>query len=323
MGEKRQALARGARGEIGHHALAELAEKQHGVVSIRQLLGPLGYSQSAVQRAAAGGRLHRIHRGVYAVGYPRVSKTGLCLAAVLASGPGAVLSHLSAAWLWEISKRSPAPFEVTGPQPRRPRPPIRLHHARNLPAEDRYVIDNVPVTALARTYLDLAPTVSRRNLDRALEGGEQRGLFDLGPIEAVLARNAGHPGAGRLRRALGIYRPLNVLRSGLEARFLGRVRGAGLPEPSTNINIGGYELDVYWPRERFVVELDVYETHGTHAAFENDRLRQEDLLLLGIGMTRVTGPRFDREPTRVIERVARLLADRRERQGKLDAREAR
>jgi very-short-patch-repair endonuclease len=306
--------------------LAELAEKQHGVVSIRQLLGPLGYSQSAVQRAAAGGRLHRLHRGVYAVGYSCVSRTGMCLAAVLAGGPGALLSHASAAWLWEISKRSPAPFEVIGPQPRRPRPPIRLHHARHLTAEDRYVIDNVPVTALPRTYLDFAAMASRRNLERALDSGEQRGVFDLGPIEAVLARNVGHPGAGRLRGALGIYRPSNVIRSELERRFLERVRGAGLPEPSTNITIGGYELDVFWSRERFVVELDVYETHGTHAAFENDRLRQEDLLLLGIAMTRVTGPRFDREPTQVIERVAWLLADRREQRGsweELDARDAR
>lgn len=99
----------------------------------------------------------------------------------------------------------------------------------------------------------------------------------------MLARNVGHPGAGRLRRALGIYRPLNVIRSGLEERFLERVRGAGLPEPSTNINVGGYELDVYWPQERFAVELDVYETH--------------------------------REPAQVIDRVARLLADRRRERG--------
>jgi hypothetical protein len=303
--------------------LAELAKKQHGVVSVRQLLGPLGYSQSAVRRAVSVGRLHRLHRGVYAVGYSRVPTAGLCLAAVLASGPEALLSHASAAWLWEISRRGPAPFEVTSPQPRRPRPPLRLHHARNLTVEDRYVIDNIPVTSLARTYLDLAATVPHHALERSLDSGEQCGLFDLGPVEAVLARNAGHPGAGRLRRALGIYRPLNVLRSGLEGCFLERVRKAGLPEPSTNITVGGYELDVYWPEERFVVELDVYETHGTHAAFENDRLRQEDLLLLGIGMIRVTGPRFDREPQAVIERVARLLADRRGGSRRFDAREAR
>jgi very-short-patch-repair endonuclease len=307
MGE----MSRVQRGQVGHHALAELAEVQHGVVSIRQLLGPLGYSQAAVSRAVAAGRLHRLHRGVYAVGHPHVSVAGMCLAAVLAGGPGALLSHASAAWLWEISNRGPAPFEVTAPVPRRPRPSIRLHHARNIDAEDRYVLDHIPVTALPRTLLDFAATSPRHRLERALEISEQRGLFDLGPVEAVLARNVGHAGAGRLRRALGIYRPSSVLRSKLERRFLEGVRRAGLPMPSTNIDVGGYELDVYWPQERFVVELDVYETHGTHAAFENDRLRQEDLLLLGIGMTRVTGPRFDREPQTVIERVARLLAARR------------
>jgi very-short-patch-repair endonuclease len=311
MQQRRRAVL-GARRETVHHALAELAARQHGVVSIRQLLGPLGYSASAVQRAAADGRLQRLYRGVYAVGHSSISTTGRCLAAVLAGGPGALLSHASAAWLWEISTRGPAPFDVTAPQPRRSRPPIRLHRARNLSAADREVIDRVPVTALPRTCLDLAGAVSRHNLERALDRAEQRGLFDLGPVETVLARNVGHPGAGRLRRALGIYQPQNVLRSALEARFLERVRGAGLPEPSANVNVGGYELDVYWSRERFVVELDVYETHGTHAAFENDRLRQEDLLLLGIGMTRITGPRFDREPQVVIERVARLLADRRQ-----------
>jgi very-short-patch-repair endonuclease len=299
------------RGDVGHHALANLAQVQHGVVSIRQLLGPLGYSQAAVARAVAAGRLHRLYRGVYAVGHPRVSVAGMCLAAVLASGPGAVLSHASAAWLWEISTRGPAPFEVTAPVPRRRRPPIRLHHARNLAAEDRFVLDRIPVTALPRTLLDFAATSPRHRLEHALDISEQRGLFDLRPVEAVLARNAGHAGAGRLRGALGIYRPPNVLRSKLEGRFLEGIRRAGLPMPSTNVNVGGYELDVYWQQERFVVELDVYETHGTRAAFENDRLRQEDLLLLGIEMTRVTGPRFDREPQTVIERVARLLAARR------------
>jgi very-short-patch-repair endonuclease len=303
--------------------LAELAKSQHGVVSIRQLLGPLGYSPGAVAGAVAAGRLHRLHRGVYAVGHRGVSVAGMCLGAVLAGGPGALLSHASAAWLWEISSRSPAPFEVTGPIPRRPRPPIRQHHARNLAAEDRFVLDRIPVTALPRTLLDLAATFPLHRLERALDMSEQRGLFDLGPVEAVLARNVGHAGAGRLRRALGIYRPPSVLRSKLEGRFLESVRRAGLPTPSTNVNVGGYELDVYWSEERFVVELDVYETHGTRAAFENDRLRQEDLLLLGIGMTRVTGPRFDREPQTVIERVARLLADRRVSAGRAEALEVR
>ncbi len=295
----------------GHHALADLAKRQCGVVSIRQLLGSLGYSQSAVGRATASGRLHRVHRGVYAVGHTRISLRGHCLAAVLACGPGALLSHASAAWLWEISNRSPAPFEVTGPVRRRPRPPIRLHHTRALATEDCGCIDGIPVTALPRTLLDLAAKVPRDRLERALDRAERLELFDLGPVESLLERAVGHPGASRLRRALGIYRAPDLVRSEFERRFLDLVRKAGLPSPTANFNVAGYELDMYWQKERFAIELDVYETHGTRAAFENDRRRQEDLKLMGTEMIRVTAPRFDREPTQVIERVARLLEQRR------------
>ncbi len=115
--------------------------------------------------------------------------------------------------------------------------------------------------------------------------------------------------------ALAIYRKEPAfLRSTLEERFLKLVREAGLPAPAMNFNVGGYELDAYWERERFAVELDVYETHGTRAAFERDRIRQEDLLLIGVEMTRVTGPRLKREPQQVIGRVTNLLAQRRPRE---------
>jgi hypothetical protein len=147
----------------------------------------------------------------------------------------------------------------------------------------------------------------RKTLDRA----EQRGRFDLGALESLLERSVGHPGVGRLRRATAIYRPPEVVRSEFERRFLAAVLKAGLPRPSVNFNVAGYELDMYWSQECFVVELDVYETHGTRAAFESDRRRQEDLKLLGIETIRVTEPRFDREPTQVLERIARLLAQRR------------
>lgn len=304
-------VAVGVRSPRVRHPLAEWAERQHGVVSIRQLLGPLGFSQSAVARATASGRLHRVYRGVFAVGHTRLSLRGQCLAAVLACGPDALLSHASAAWLWEVSNRSPAPLEVTGPVRRRPRLPICNHHSQILEPDDCALIDGIPVTALPRTLLDLAATVPRHRLERALDTAEHIGIFDLGAIESLLARAGGHHGVGTLRKALDIYRPLDALRSKFERRFLTAVRDAGLPSPSANFNLAGYELDMYWPQERFVIELDVYETHGTHAAFENDRLRQEDLKLAGIEMIRVTGPRFDREPQEVIERIIRHLGQRR------------
>jgi hypothetical protein len=179
--------------------------------------------------------------------------------------------------------------------------------------EDRGVRDGIPVTALPRTLLDLAATLSVGRLDHAIQRSEERGLFDLWAIEALLARVGRHPGTGPLRRALAIYRDEPAFtRSYLERRFLDLVKRAGLPTPSTGYNEAGYELDAYWQPERFAVELDVYETHGSHAAFEHDRLRQEDLKLAGIEMTRVTGPRLDREPNEVIARVGALLEQRRQ-----------
>jgi hypothetical protein len=148
-------------------------------------------------------------------------------------------------------------------------------------------------------------------LRRAIERSEELRLFDLRAVDALLVRAGGHAGAGRLRRALALYRPPPFSRSGLERRFFELAREAGLPAPSMGFNEEGYELDVYRQPERFAVELDVYETHGSRETFESDRVRQEDLKLSGIEMIRVTGPRVDREPEAVIERVAVLLERRR------------
>jgi len=143
-----------------------------------------------------------------------------------------------------------------------------------------------------------------------VERSEDLELFDLRAVEELLARTVGHPGHGRLRRAIALYKPSSFTRSGLERRFLELVVEAGLSQPRTNFVAHGFELDCYWPEFRFAVELDLFETHGTRAAFERDRKRQEDLLLAGIEMTRVTGARLEREPEEVIERVERLLSVR-------------
>jgi predicted transcriptional regulator of viral defense system len=190
-----------------HEALANLAKRQHGVVSIRQLTGPLGYSHSAIDRAKSAGRLHRLHRGVYAVGHTRLTQQGRCLGAVLACGRGALLSHDSAAWLWGISTKSPAPYAVATPVRRKPRPPIVLHYAGNLAPEDRALREGIPVTSVARTFLDVAATARTRRLQRMLERSEELRLFDLAQVESVLERNKGHHGAGPLRRALVLYKP--------------------------------------------------------------------------------------------------------------------
>ncbi|HKO37113.1 MAG TPA: hypothetical protein VJU14_01955 [Solirubrobacterales bacterium] len=187
---------------------------------------------------------------------------------------------------------------------------MRIHRARRLEEADRVLAEGVPVTAVPRTLLDLAAAVKLESLERLVEKAEEGGLFDLRQVEDLLVRTVGHHGYGRLRRAIALYKPSSFTRSLLEKRWLGLVIEAGLPQPRMNFVEQGFELDCYWPEHRFAVELDVFETHGTRAAFERDRRRQEDLLLAGIAMTRVTGPRLEREPEQVVERVARLLSAR-------------
>lgn len=292
--------------------VAELADRQHGVVSIRQLEQLFGYSQRAVSHAGAAGRLHRVHPGVYAVGRADLSLQGECLAAVLACGPGALLSHYSAAWLWRLTRNTqPVPVHVTSPVPRRNGQPIRLHRSRTLADEDRRLEAGIPVTSVPRTLLDLAALVDSDWLQRILERSEELRLFDLHPVESVIERNEGHRGSGRLRRAIASYKPPAFTRSDAETALLAVIRRAGLPRPATGYNAEGHELDFYWPDLRFAVELDLFETHGTREAFERDRQRDEDLALAGIQTIRVTGRRLEREPRQLAERLSELLALRR------------
>ncbi len=301
----------------GHQALAELATRQHGVISTRQLAA-LGYTRSSASKANGVGRLHRVHRGVYQVGYRGLTWEGQCVAAVLAAAPNpavrghspVVASHFAAAWLWDLLRYRPETIHVTVPSTRRSRRSFVVHVA-DLAARDRAIRDGIPVTSLPRTLLDLAAELRPERLASALQRAEERKLLDLRPLDELLGRASHHPGAGALRRALDIYRaPTSFTRSDLEREFLRLVLEAGLPRPRTNFFVGSHELDAYWPEQRFAVELDVYETHGSRLSFEEDRLRNEDLLLAGISMTRVTGPRLGREPQAVLERLARLLAER-------------
>lgn len=295
-----------------HHRLARLSGRRHGVVTRGQMLR-LGYSKSAIGRAVKSGRLHPVHRGVYAVGRDDLSDHGRCVAAVAAYGAQAMLSHESAAWLWGLLDGCPWTPDVSVPWRGRStgRPGISIHHAPALAQEDRAERERIPVTALPRTLLDLASSAPVSRLHKAIERAERMGLFDLRAMDELLARARGHRGGGRMRAALDIYREPHFTRSGLERRFLRLVREAGLPTPVTNCFVAGFELDAYWERERFAVELDTYEFHGGQGPFERDRLRQEDLLLAGIAVDRITGQRLDREPTAVVNRLRRLLEQRR------------
>jgi Transcriptional regulator, AbiEi antitoxin len=292
--------------------LAELAGRQHGVVSIRQLEQRVGFSHQAVERAVGAGRLHRIHRGVYAVGHRDLSQRAECLAAVLAVGPGALLSYHSAGWLWGLWSGSPKPIHVTAFVPRHHPTPkgITRHRARNLVEEDRAVVDGIPVTSVARTQLDLAWKLRGYQLPRFLARAEDLNLLDLPSIEAVVERNRGHHGAKRLRHALAIYQRPIWTRSEFERQFVDRLIAAGLPRPATGWIEIGYEIDVYWPERRFGIELDSFETHGTRNSFETDRERDFDFALAEIETHRVSELQFHRDPDGIVARVATLLARR-------------
>jgi very-short-patch-repair endonuclease len=290
------------------HGLAELAQWQHGVVSARQL-AELGFPSRTITRWEKDGKLHRLHRGVYAVGHEALSWDGRCMAAVLANEP-AVAGHITAGWIWGLVRYKPGTFHLTAPTRRHRKDRVVVHFA-TLEPEDLTTVDGIPVTSPARTVLDLAADKSR-DVGRLLERADERRLLDRRRFEALAARAGGHPGRVKFATALEAYQPETAtLRSGLEKRFRDLVLRAGLPRPQTNVVVEGYELDAYWEAEGFAVELDVYATHGSPRSFEADRERADDLLLAGIELIRVTDVRLDREPRETVARVAAHLARRR------------
>lgn len=289
-----------------HGDLANLAERQYGVVSFRQLR-ELGFSKGAISRMSEASRLRRIHRGVYAVGHANLSDHCRCLAAVLACGEGATLSHASAAWLWGLQGSCPRPAEVSVPGNRRYRRGVWVHRVRSLPAQERTVEEAIPVTSLARTFLDLASTSSVKRVEGSLERAERRGILDIDALDALLERRGGDPGTARLRRATAIYREPAFSRARSERLFLALIKAAELPRPALNTFVHGQEVDAYWEEERFAVEVDGWGTHRTRAAFERDPLRQEDLILAGVSCIRITARRIEREPDAVGRRLGEHL----------------
>jgi hypothetical protein len=295
----------------------ELATRQHGVVSAQQLFS-LGYSRNLVVSEADRGRLVPLHQRVYAVGHRRLTWYSRCWAAVLAAEPDeaapwrAVASHYSAAYLWGLLRFTPDVMHVTAPTRRRAKRNFRVHFSSILAEEDRAVCQGIPVTAVPRVLLDLAIRARPEQMEGYLERAEERELLDVRAVEDLLSRAGGHRGRGPLARALAIYSPdPSFTRSQFERRFRKAVEGAGLPVPSMNFNAEGFELDAFWPDLRFAVELDLFETHGSRAAFERDRRRQEELKLVGIEMIRITAPRLKREPKAVLRNLAVLLERRR------------
>lgn len=271
--------------ELGRdRAIAQLAARQHGVVARRQLV-EFGLSAREVGYRLRIGRLHEVHRGVYAVGHARVTRRGRWMAAVLACGPGAVLSHRDAAALHGIRPTDRAFVDITAPR-RRVRAGIDAHRS-TLPADELTAVDGIPVTTVARTILDLAAVVPLRHVERAMAEAEHRRLGDPTSLADLLARHPRAKGSGRLRALLATRAHLTTLtRSELEERFLAYVRVHRLPAPVLNdhVHVGGgatVECDAVWRRARVVVELDSREFHQSHDAFGWDRLKSRRLSVAG------------------------------------------
>jgi very-short-patch-repair endonuclease len=291
--------------------ISRLAERQHGVVSLLQLQ-VLGLSARAVRDRVSAGRLIRIHRGVYAVGHGSLTIRGHWMAAVLAYGPRAVLSHRSAAALHGIRPDNRPKTDVTVPSPSaRPRPGIVVHRSTTLQPADITTIDGIPCTSLSRTLLDLADDVDRTGMERAVSQADVLGIFDLRAVEEVLSRATGRHGAGVLWSVLAEYARPTLTEGELEARFLALCRAASLPKPEVNswVALGdgiAYKIDFLWRAERLAVETDGWESHGTRQAFENDRRRDRRLRLAGWGVVRFTWRDVEREPDEVTAVLARL-----------------
>jgi very-short-patch-repair endonuclease/predicted transcriptional regulator of viral defense system len=284
--------------------LVGLAERQHGVVTRVQLLD-LGLSDDGILRRVRAGWLHRVHRGVYAVGRPTLTTHGRFLAAVLSCGPAAVLSHFAAAGLWRLLPERGLRIDVTVPRggERRRRGAVIVHRAA-LPAADGTVRDGIPVTTPARTLIDLADVLPRRRLERAFDEAAFLRL-ELDGLRVILGRR----GAAALRRVLEEHEAGTTrTRSELEEGVLSVCRRLGLRPPEINVRIEGHTVDFAWREERLIVEADSWQAHGTRAAFERDRRRDADLIAAGWRPLRVSYRRLERDPDWVAARIAAALS---------------
>jgi very-short-patch-repair endonuclease len=267
--------------------VAELAAPQDGVVGLDQLRES-GVSGDAVQRSVHAGRLHVVLPGVYAVGHPTLSWRGRLRAALLWGGEDAVLSHITAAGLWELLASASVKVHITLPRgARKSREWVRVHHTREMPA--RSEVNGFPVTSIGRTLIDLAGSLPRARLERAVEHAARMSRLDF----RTLAQSRGNSGAAALRAVAAQFDPLAPQTNpGIERAFLRLIRKERLPKPRINVQVGPYAVDFLWAQQRLIVELDSLEFHRTPAVFESDRKRDIDLKRLGYTVIRITHRRL-------------------------------
>jgi hypothetical protein len=290
-------------------AIAALAERQHGHITRAQLIA-LGLGPGAVKHRLRLGRLVRVYAGVYAVGHRPTNPVGRAVAAVLACGRGAVLSHGSAASLWGLSSSWEVPYEVTVADGRRARIGITTHRARTLERSDVRTHLGVRVTSPARTLLDIAPRLDDAALTRAVNDLRLAGHLSPGQLADVLERTRTQPGLKRLRQvAEGSTNA--PTRSAFEDEFRKFAERFGLPNPEINVRVSGREVDVLFRAEGVIVELDGYRYHDGGASFERDRERDAASLDEGYATVRITWQRLSASPAREARRLERILRARR------------
>jgi len=265
--------------------IAALADRQHGVAARSQLLA-VGIGRGAIEKLLRRRWLIPLHRGVYAVGHRRLRQEGRWLAAVLAAGPGAALSHRDAAALHRI-RRTPDSIRVTVSTPTHARTidGVWINARRALTDEDRTEVSGIPVTSPARTLVDLAPMLTTAQLQSTLGETDRRGLLDVQAVVQALRRTKGRHGQGhrRLTAALDAHLQAGAVlaRSELEERFLDLVLETGLPRPLLNAPAAGFEVDALWPDQRVVVEMDGWADHSGRQAAAKDRDKTNRLQAAG------------------------------------------
>jgi very-short-patch-repair endonuclease len=274
---------------------ARVAAAQWGAIHHRQLLD-CGISSSTISRWIAGGRLHPRYPGVYTLGHRALPTEGELTAALLAAGPGATLSHATAAWWWGLIERQPRIIEISVPRHRRGPRGIKLHHPRHL---HRTSHRRLPVTPPIQTLRDFASGASVEDTRRALAQGEYRRLIDVAVIPQALGR--GRPGSATLAQALKRHQPqLARTRSELEKAFIALCESANIPVPAFNTKVCGYPVDAVWREQRVAVELDGLDNHRTPAQLERDHERDLVLRQSSFETRRYTWHQVTRKRARVV-----------------------
>src|SRR3954452_7969265 len=292
-------------------ALAALAARQHGVVGHEQL-ERIGFGRRAIARRVEAGRLHPIHRGVYAVGHRRLSREGRYLAAVLFVGERAVLSHCAAADLWELRATKRPHIDVIAPRHRRGDPIVAVH-AHALSSHDATTRHGIPVTTPLRTLLDLAAVIDERELERTIRQAEYGRLTTTALLAEAVTSRPRRRGSKSLRNVLArLGEAPGLTRSELEQRFLRFVRRHRLPPPELNVRMriarGQIEADCLWRAQRLIVELDGRAAHDSSSAFETDRRRDSALAAAGWRVVRITSARIHTDGARLAKELRTLLA---------------